>query len=106
FIIPLEKLLQDPHIGGYRTSEYEKVRWRVYGGDLELHIAAALARSGGKRGYELLADYLHDLHHTFKSFASSELKTLTGKQLGYDATAWTDAVRALDYPRPIIALNS
>jgi len=106
FIVGLEKLLQDPHVGGYRTSEYEKVRWRVYGGDLELHIAAALARSGGKRGYELLADYLHDLHHTFKSFAVSELKTLTGKQHGYDVAAWGQAIKSLDYPRSVVALNS
>lgn len=106
FIAGLDDLLQDPHVGGYRTSEYEKIRWRVYGGDLELHIAAALARSGGKRGYELLADYLQDLHHTFKSFAASELKTLTGKQLGYDAAAWVRTIESLAYPRSIVALNS
>lgn len=106
FIAGLSKLLQDPHVGGYRTSEYEKVRWRVYGGDLELHIAAALARSGGKRGYELLADYLHDLHHTFKAFAAAELKTLTGKQHGYDAVAWVRTIESLAYPRSAVALNS
>lgn len=106
FIAGLEKLLQDRYVGGYRTSEYQKVRWRVYGGDLELHIAAALARSGGKRGYELLVDYLHDLHHTFKSFATSELETLTGKPHGYDATAWGQVIKSLNYPRPIIALES
>ena len=106
FIAGWEKLLRDPHIGGYRTTEYEKVRWRVYGGDLELHIAAALARCGGKRGYELLADYLHDLHYTFKTFAAGELSTLTGEQHGYDAGAWTGAIKSLAYPRPTVALKS
>src|SRR5690606_22721700 len=106
FIGGLEALLQKEHIGGYRTSDYEKVRWRVYGGDLELFIAAALARSGGKQGYRLLADYLRDLHHTFKTFAASELQVLTGKRHGYDADEWEATVAALDYPRRAVALKS
>ncbi|WP_188504132.1 FAD-dependent oxidoreductase [Parapedobacter pyrenivorans] len=106
FIPGLEALLQDQYIGGYRTSQYEKTRWRVYGGDLELFLAAALARSGGKRGYELLADYLHDVHHTFKTFAASELHIITGKEFNYDAAAWERLVGSLDYPRPNVPLNS
>jgi len=105
FIGGLEKLLQDPHIGGYRTSEYHKVRWRVYGGDLELYIAAALARSGGKRGYELLVDYLHDLHHNFKTFAASELTTITGEKHGYNPTAWSRVIQSLRYPRRAVAYS-
>src|SRR5690606_23534308 len=105
FIGGLEKLLQDPHIGGYRTSEYHKVRWRVYGGDLGLYIAAALARSGGKRGYGLLVDYLHDLHHNFKTFAASELTTITGEKHGYNPTAWSRVIQSLRYPRRAVAYS-
>jgi hypothetical protein len=106
FVTGLEKLLQRQYIGGYRTSEYDKTRWRVYGGDLELFLAAALARCGGKQGYELLADYVLDIHHRFKAFAVSELRIITGKEFNYDAAAWEDLVHSLDYPRPAVALQS
>src|SRR5690606_12815575 len=36
FIPAFEKLLEDEHIGGFLTTDYDKVRWRVYGGMLEI----------------------------------------------------------------------
>jgi hypothetical protein len=100
FIPGFEKLLQDENIGGFQTEAYDKVRWRVFGGLLEISIAATLARCGGKTGYNLLADYLEDIHYSFKTFAASELRELTQKDYGYDATAWKKHFTALSYPRP------
>ncbi len=100
FIAGFEKLLKDPHIKNYVTEEYHLTRWRVYGGDLELFIAAALARSGGKAGYEVLSDYLDDIHFNFKEFALSELQELTGSNLQYDSKAWRKFFAGLSWPQP------
>lgn len=96
----LEKLLKDENIGGYITTDYNRTRWRVYGGNLEINIASALARCGSKAGYELLLKYLEDIHFNFKYFASSELGCLTGKKFGYDAGKWKKHLAELRYPRP------
>ena len=102
FIAPFVKLLGDKYIGGFVTTDPEKTRWRVYGGDLELFIGASLARCGGQKGYELLTDYLADIHYDFKAFASKELKELTGKDFGYDQKQWKKYVAGLSYPqRPV-----
>ncbi len=100
FIPGFEKLLKDDNIGGFLTEEYDQVRWRVYGGFLEISIAAALARCGGKTGYHLLADYLEDIHHHYKAFAASELRELTQQDHGYHATAWKKLIAELQFPRP------
>lgn len=100
FIPAFEKLLTDQNIQGYRTQDYDQVRWRVYGANLELALAAAMARCGSKTGYAMLADYLNDIHYTFKQFASAELRTLTQANHGYDAEAWKKHVAKLPYPRP------
>ncbi len=102
FITPFLDLLKDPYIGGFVTTEAEKTRWRVYGGDLELFIGAALARSGGQRGYEILTEYLSDIHYDFKAFASKELQELTGKDFGYDGKKWKSHVAGLSFPRPTV----
>lgn len=102
FIDPFLNLLKDEYIGGFVTKEAEKTRWRVYGADLELFIASALARSGGQKGYELLADYLGDVHYDFKAFASRELNRLTGKELGYDEKKWKAHIAGLSFPRAAV----
>ncbi len=102
FIDPLTGILGDQYIGGYVTKEAEKTRWRVYGGDLELFIAAALARSGGRKGYDLLADYLGDIHYDFKVFSHRELTTLTGKDAGYDEKKWKTLIAGLSFPRKTV----
>ncbi len=105
FIDPFLKLLRDEHIGGFVTKDAEKTRWRVYGGDLELFIAAALARSGGQKGYELLGDYLSDIHYDFKTFASRELSRLTGRDFGYDEKKWKAHIAGLSFPQPTVKLR-
>lgn len=101
FIPGFEKLLKDKNIGGFKTEDYTKVRWRVFGGLLEVSIAAAMARCGSKAGYELLTDYLTDTHYSFKTFAVSELRDVTNKDFGYDAEAWKKFVSRLSYPAQV-----
>ncbi len=105
-LIPgFEKLLKDERIRGFVTTSFDKVRWRVYGGSLELSIAAALARCGGREGYFLLRDYLDDLHFNFKHFALSELKELTKKDFGYEQVLWQKYLSKLSYPQPLKPLK-
>jgi len=105
YIDPFMKLLEDEYIGNFVTEDPVKSRWRVYGGDLELFIASALARSGGKRGYEILTAYLDDVHYDFKQFAIRELSQLTGKDLGYHRRKWEDYLAGLSYPRQTVKFN-
>ena len=104
FSLGFSKLLNDEYISGYMTESYEKTRWRVYGGDLELYIGSALARCGAQVGYQKLVDYLGDVHYNFKKFALSELQELTGQTLGYYPEKWRLLYKKLNYPRPTHAL--
>lgn len=101
FISGFEKLLKDKNVGGFKTDDYTKVRWRVYGGLLEVSIAAAMARCGSQTGYNLLTDYLNDTHYNFKTFAASELRDITGHDFAYDAQAWKKFASRLSYPAPV-----
>lgn len=99
FIPSLEKLLNDVNIKGFFTEEYQLTRWRIYRGDLELFIGAALARCGSKTGYDLLVTYLNDIHYNFKKFAVSELKTLTDMDFQYNTNAWAKQLKKLVFPQ-------
>jgi flavin-dependent dehydrogenase len=101
FIPAFEKILKDENIGGFQTVEYDKVRWRVFGGMLEIYIAAAMARCGGRKGYDLLVNYMEDIHYNFKSFSVKELSSLTGDNLGYDPAAWRKLIGSLTYPQQV-----
>lgn len=101
FISGFEKLLQDPNIRGFKTDDYTKVRWRVFGGLLEVTIAAAMARCGSKAGFDLLVDYLGDAHYSFKTFSLSELKALTGLNIGFDADSWNKHLKGFIFPRQV-----
>ena len=105
FIPGFEKLLKDEKIHGFITEEYYLTMWRIYGGDLELSIAAALARCGSKTGYNLLAEYLKDIHFNFKHFALSELKLLTKKDFGFDSKLWGNYISGLTFPQPCVKLE-
>ncbi len=104
FCAGLEKLLRDEHIAGYKTEEYHLTRWRLYGGNLELYIAAALARCGSKKGYELLLTYMEDIHYNFKAFAVNELKSLTKKDFNFNALAYKTHLDKQSFPRPVVKL--
>lgn len=105
FIPGFEKLLKDVNIMGYITEEYFQAMNKVYGGELEMYIAAALARCGSKSGYYLLKEYIKDIHFNFKQFAVSELKELTGKDFGYNIKAWEEYISGLNYPQPTLNLK-
>lgn len=99
FIPALEKILKDENIGGFQTVEYDKVRWRVFGGFLELSIAAALARCGSETGYRLLTSYLEDIHYNYKRFARTELMDLTHEDFGFNPFKWKNYLSEISYPR-------
>ncbi len=104
-IAGFEKLLGEDIVKGYKTEEYDKVMWRVYGGNLELSIGAALARCGSETGFQILSTYLMDIHHNFKTFAKSELNSLTGEDFGYDSGKWKKYLSELGYPMAGQKLN-
>ena len=89
FISELEKLLKDKNIGNYKTTEYKNTRWRVYGADLELYIGVALARCGSMAGFELLINYLDEIHSNFRGYSLKELKSITNEDYGYETIAWS-----------------
>ncbi|AEL27501.1 FAD-dependent oxidoreductase [Cyclobacterium marinum] len=100
FIPGFEKLLKDENIGGFKTEDYDEVRWRVYGGLLEISIAATLARCGAKSGYLLLVSYLQDIHSNYKAFARAELRDITHQDFGVNPLKWRRFLAEKQYPRP------
>jgi hypothetical protein len=99
------RLLDDQNIRGFVTEEYDAVRWRVYSSDLELYIGATLARCGSPKGYNLLINYLNDIHFRFKSYAHSELKWLTQKDFGLQPGDWSAYCDKLTYPQPVLKIQ-
>ena len=65
-----------------------------------MNIGSALARCGSKSGFDLLTDYLNDIHYNFKFFAANELKSITGENFGFDIQAWRQFLSGLNYPQP------
>jgi ribulose 1,5-bisphosphate synthetase/thiazole synthase len=100
FITGFEKLLKDENIKGFITEDYHSTRWRVYGGNLELYIGAALARCGSQVGYELITSYLDDIHYNFKDFALKELKSINPVDYGFNQESWKKYISNLNYPQP------
>ncbi|MEL7585620.1 MAG: FAD-dependent oxidoreductase [Prolixibacteraceae bacterium] len=94
-----ETLLKDENIGSFATEEYHDTRWRVYGGLLELNIAAALARCGSAKGYHLLVTYLNDIHSNFREFARSELSSLLDNDFQFDQNLWTRYINTRSFPQ-------
>lgn len=88
FIESLEKLMNDVNIKGYKTTDYNQTRWKIYGANLELLLATAAARCGSTKGSECLIDYLEDIHSNFRQFSKSELSDVCGKDCEYDVVAW------------------
>ena len=92
FIPGLEKLATDTNIIGYQTSDYNHTRWRLYGGLLELSIAAALGRCGSNKGVQTLIEYLKDVHSDFRFFANQELSAILKKDMKFDYDKWTNLI--------------
>ncbi len=93
FVPGLEKLLDDENIKGYKTTDYSQTRRRLYGANLELFLAAAAARSGSRKGVNILMAYLNDIHSDFRKFAGKELNEIYGIDNGYDLSAWESTMK-------------
>jgi len=89
FINELDNLLEEPNLSGFKSTEYNQVKMRVYGANLEVYLAAAAARSGSKKGIERLIDYLTDVHSNFRQFAHRELVAIFQKDFEYDTHKWS-----------------
>jgi ribulose 1,5-bisphosphate synthetase/thiazole synthase len=94
-----EKLLQDENIGSFVTEKYYDTRWKVYGGLLELNIAAALARCGSAKGYHLLVTYLDDIHSNFREFSRNELRSLLDNDFQFNRGLWIQYINTRSYPQ-------
>lgn len=99
-----ETLLSDANIGGFLSKEYRVSGQNVYGANLEIHIAVAMARCGSKSGYFMLIDYMSDIHHDFRRFASSELKSLLGDDYNSDIKILKTIIAEKQFSKSPIAL--
>jgi Dehydrogenases (flavoproteins) len=93
FVSGLERLMTDENIRGFKTEDYSDTRWKLYGANLELFIAAAAARSGSVKGAEMLSEYITDIHSCFRKFARTELAAIYGTDEGFDAVAWQSSIK-------------
>ena len=90
----LERLLEKPHLHGYlRLQETDEENFPGCAW-LELCIARALARCGGKAGYLRLAEYTADIRKVYALHARRELEELTGQHWGADPDAWKRWIEA------------
>jgi hypothetical protein len=97
-IAALKRFLDDPYIRGQVTKTPQFAGERVYGGILESRLAATLARCGDKRGFEILIEYLDDLHPILAQYAKEELKSILGRDLQYDRQKWLDYIGSITFP--------
>lgn len=93
FISNLEKLMDDPNVKGYKTTDYHQTRWRIYAANLELLLAAAATRCGSMKGVECLLGYLEDIHSNFRHFSRSELCDVYGEEDEYDVATWRKIIK-------------
>ena len=84
----LEGLLNKPYVGGYILRDAHGTPDFPMSGWLEIAVARALARCGGRAGYERLAEYASDVRAVMSRHTRSELKALTDQDFGADTAAW------------------
>lgn len=99
FIKELERLINDGNIKNQLSQEYNESRWRIFGSLLEIMLASSLARCGGKKGFEILRNYLKDIHADLRDFALKELTLLSGKQYGFDIRQWDNYIQTTDFSK-------
>lgn len=90
----LEKLLEKPYVGGYLLHAEHDTPDFPMSGWLEIAVSRALARCGGRAGYERLAEYASDARAVLSRHARSELSELTGCDYGADTAAWKKWIAA------------
>ncbi len=77
-VAPLTELLHKPYISGYIQKENDDSESISSSAWLELGIARALARCGGKEGYQRLIAFTRDGRAVFREHAAQVLLELTG----------------------------
>jgi len=96
----LSRFLDDPHIGNSVTTKAETAGQKVYAGILESRIAATLARCGARRGFDVLAEYLNDVHHLLAAYARGELTAILPEDFGYAYEKWKQYIAGRTFPLP------
>lgn len=96
-----ERLLRDENIAGAKSSDYSESRWNAYKGILEMLVASSAARCGSRRGVEVLAGYLDDIHSDYRDFARRDLADIFGTDAGFDKRAWLELGKSPRKIRPI-----
>ncbi|WP_077623219.1 FAD-dependent oxidoreductase [Sediminibacillus massiliensis] len=101
----LEKLYQHDNLKSQlRSSGVEPDYFKERQAMLDLSIARALARCGGKEGYQVLIDYLEDSRALLAEQAHTELKRLTEKDFQKNKRQWLSYLEAIAHnlePRPL-----
>ena len=90
----LTSLLEKPYVGGYLLHAEHGTPDFPMSGWLEIAVARALARCGGRAGYERLAEYASDVRAVLSRHAQHELAELTGCGYGADTAAWKKWIAA------------
>jgi ribulose 1,5-bisphosphate synthetase/thiazole synthase len=97
----LSRFLDDPYIANGVTRVPQTAGEKVYAGMLESRIAAALARCGARRGFDVLVGYLNDIHPFLASYAHRELKSMLQEDHGYDERRWKACIDRQTFPRAV-----
>ncbi len=97
----LGRFLDDPYIKNGVTRVPHTADEKVYAGILESRIAAALARCGARRGFDILIGYLNDLHPFLASYARQELKSVLQEDHACDDRRWKACLDNLTFPRAV-----
>jgi hypothetical protein len=95
----LARFLDDPYIGGNITLVPEDATWNIFPAILESRIAATLARCGAQRGFDLLVEYLNDLHYFLVEYAHRELCSMLPRDYGYVVKTAAMAARSSVLPQ-------
>lgn len=95
-IAPLSALLADPNISGYVTAYPFGMPKPYFCAYLELHLASALARCGGREGYHTLAAYTADVRYQLSQMSHDILAEITGNAYGYDPVIWAEWIDRQD----------
>ncbi|MBN2448922.1 MAG: FAD-dependent oxidoreductase [Lentisphaeria bacterium] len=85
---PLERLLEREWIGGWMRASIEEAGPAYHSALVEVHLAAAAARCGGRQGALRLAAFLDDIHSILRGFARRELEEITGREIEATRPAW------------------
>lgn len=99
-IEPMEKLLSQPHIGGYVSKSDIYAGGNLISAYLEVALARALARCGSKTGIMVLIDYLEDSQWILANHVYSELKDISGEDFGHDPVRWKEWMSNCKYIEP------